>query len=275
MRLLVNILIVFAFCALMAAAGFGAAVWRAELAVLAVSNAQEVPVIWNEAESWRLPDGTMLAHGTKVAWPRMIDYGPVLAEELSVYPKGLLERLGIRQLLLACDLRDEGEQLLGGRALGRDRIILNADGSDVPHYASSNAIHHEIFHIIDRWGYARDKEWEAGSRYYAKDESRGTWNAPSTVSGFIDNYSRSCPGEDKAQVYANLIIRYRSLASLAAKDPVLARKVALMKARLAGLKLGFDDAFWARMQARPLAGAEWALEPEGERLRLEPPAAPL
>jgi|GEM_PF-5069364 hypothetical protein len=275
MRLVVSSLMVLVLSALIAAAGFGTAAWRAERAVLAVSEAQGVQVVWNEPESWRLADGTVLAHGSKVRWPRLIDYGPVFAEELSVYPKGLLERLGIRQFFLACDLRDEEEQLLGGRALGRDRIILNADGSDVPHYASSNAIHHELFHIIDRWGYFRDREWEIGSRYYTKDELRGPWNALSPVPGFIDNYSRSNPGEDKAQVYANLIIRYRSLAALAAKDPVLARKVALMKARLAGLNLGFDDAFWARMQARSLSGAEWALEPEGERLRLEPPAAPL
>jgi hypothetical protein len=275
MRLLVNSLVVLLLSALLAAAGLGAATWRAERAVLAVSRAQGVQVIWSEPESWRLADGTVLAHGSRVTWPRLIDYGPVFAEELSVYPRGLLERLGIHQCLLACDLRDEGEQMLGGRALGRDRIILNADGSDVPHYASSNAIHHELFHLIDRWGYFRDKEWEAGSRYYAKDEPRGPWNALSPVPGFIDNYSRSNPGEDKAQVYANLIIRYRSLAILAGKDPVLARKVALMKARLASLNLGFDDAFWSRMQARPLAGAEWALEAEGERLRLEPPAAPL
>lgn len=247
----------------------------ARRSVLLAGQAQGVHIAWDEAQTGKGAHGELVVAGQAVPWYRLSEYGPLFAEELALYPEGLLCQRGLKDIFLAKDLVDDKGLKIGGMGWGEHALFLSAESSQSSRRASAIAIHHEIFHTLDHWGHAHDKEWEGASKYVGVPGLLAPWDGQASAHGFIDHYSQTCPGEDKAQVYAYLMVRYRSLDLLAGSDPQLTRKVLLMKKRLAELNKGFDGAFWRKLGDRPLAGAEWAWEEEGERIALEPPKAAL
>lgn len=140
---------------------------------------------------------------------------------------------------------------------------------DVPHFQSGNlyiavadrpvrrkthAFHHELMHMID-YGLlgekfeAADPEWEAinppgftygkGGKYMRHDgEAAHAHSAPSIE--FLNRYSTSSIAEDRAEVWAALMMAYPS----AIHSEPLRAKAAILKKRVAALCPALDDAWW-------------------------------
>jgi hypothetical protein len=51
--------------------------------------------------------------------------------------------------------------------------------------------------------------------------------------------------EDKAEIYAHMILNYQSVEAKAEKDKILNSKVARMKQLLHSFSPTYDDAFWS------------------------------
>ena len=67
--------------------------------------------------------------------------------------------------------------------------------------------------------------------------------------GFLNLYSTGNLPDDKAEVYAYLMVIHSWIGERSRQDPYLRRKVAVIKARLAALDADFDDDFWNRIDA--------------------------
>lgn len=272
LRLLKQAFLILLVSAALLAAWAGFEKFATAYRLTAVAQRQGIQVVWQRGIGMKDAQGRVAVRGEAPGWIVLSSYSKLVEEEIGLYPAGAWAAQGIEHIILQDPLLDGAGHLLGGMNWRRKAILLNAMSSSRSHFAGSWAIHHEFFHKIDRWGYDRDRGW-SGGRYLEGRPVPEPWDGPSSRTGFLDNYSQSNPGEDKAQVFAALMCRSKSLARLCAQDAELRRKTELMKSRLRTLSPAFDDAFFARLDARPLAGGEWAWEAdrEGEQVRLEPP----
>src|SRR5262249_46654704 len=118
-------------------------------------------------------------------------------------------------------------------------------------------IHHEFFHVInfaDDELRAEDERWSSlnprGFRYGTGGES--AQNMPSTGwlsddrPGFLNHYSTTAIEEDKAEVFANLIVEAEYMESRANRDVIIRAKIRRMKEFMVGFCRKVDSEFWGR-----------------------------
>ena len=70
------------------------------------------------------------------------------------------------------------------------------------------------------------------------------------VIGFLEPYSTSGLEEDKAEVFANMMVAPDYVKQRAASDPVIRAKVARMKELLADFCPNMNKEFWERVEQR-------------------------
>jgi hypothetical protein len=64
--------------------------------------------------------------------------------------------------------------------------------------------------------------------------------------GLLNYYSTSAPEEDKAEVFANLVLNEDYVRRRMQSDPVLRAKVSLLKKRLAEFCPEMNGTFWSK-----------------------------
>jgi hypothetical protein len=69
--------------------------------------------------------------------------------------------------------------------------------------------------------------------------------------GFLNHYSTTGVEEDKAEIFANLIVRTSHLERVILTDPVLDAKVKRMKKMLQDFSSDVDDSFWKLAKELP------------------------
>ncbi|WP_337173048.1 hypothetical protein [Paludisphaera sp.] len=188
-------------------------------------------------------------------------FAAVLADELSIYPRALMERSRLRRIVLASDLAFNGQLRGAIPDYGNDALYYDVTrGSHSLPYRKA-AIHHEFYHIVDYRDDGevyRDDDWSAlnppGFSYgrggiNAQDDALGFFLVDDTP-GFLTSYATSGVEEDKAEVFSRMIVAPREVARRARADPVLSRKVARMKSLMKGFEPSIDDAFWERVADR-------------------------
>ena len=117
-----------------------------------------------------------------------------------------------------------------------------------------NVIHHEFYHFWDtrvNGSPTPDAEWAAlndpsvhygnGGRFN-RGPNNSIWNT--NYPGFLDDYARTAVEEDKAEVYGALLAHPSALAARMQNDPILARKVNLLKSRAQSFCSSMNSNFW-------------------------------
>lgn len=74
----------------------------------------------------------------------------------------------------------------------------------------------------------------------------GVGNLTTEITGFLTPYATSAIEEDKAELFAHLIVNTKFVVDQAAKDPVLASKIAMLKKRMEAYDPGFNSNFWPK-----------------------------
>ena len=69
--------------------------------------------------------------------------------------------------------------------------------------------------------------------------------------GFLNHYSTTGVEEDKAEIFANLIVEPEVVKKRAETDAVLQSKVAQMRELLAAFCAEMNDDFWKKAQVSP------------------------
>lgn len=176
----------------------------------------------------------------------------VLEQELSIYPPEFLRQSGLRRIVLTSGLTEDGRVIPSLPNYHRTLILdPNAGASYL-----RRLVHHELFHFIDysddhivrtdaEWNELNDKEflYGEGGRHL---RTPGAAQLRADLPGFLSLYATSAVEEDKAEVFAFLMVAPRQVDLITQGDSILRAKVALMKARLSS-QLGDD--FWQRARA--------------------------
>ena len=215
-------------------------------------------------------------HG-EVADPRDIEsYWPLFSTEWNVYPTELMAKTRMKHIILCQGLAYEDPIL----SEPQPRTALPDLGYTSPpdHQPPDNhlyidvksgrhdelyvraVIHHEFFHIID-WvqdkSFDKDDAWRAlnptgftyGMGGETEQENPLTSDRTVEVPGFLNQYSRSGLIEDKAEVFAYMVVDPQYMAERAMRDDIIRKKMHTMTTRLREFCPQLDDQFWERAGA--------------------------
>ena len=177
----------------------------------------------------------------------------LVADELALYPPGLLGRSGLRRVALCSTLRENGAPI---PSLPNYRATMLLDVDAAPDFLR-RLVHHEVFHFADLaedgvllW----DPDWERlnppGFEYGRGGRDMREPSASALTeerAGFLTRYATSALEEDKAETFALLVTQPDDVERRAAHDAVLAAKVARVREVVASLDPSADQAFWARI----------------------------
>ena len=199
------------------------------------------------------PDSTALAN-----------YLPIFPHGIFLYPAKCIQRSELKKVILCQKLRFAGQERAAVPDYTHDALYLDTSRATWSPSYMRKALHHEFFHIID-WkddGHVyEDDSWSAlnatGFKYgahgiNAQDDSSMSLLADN-LPGFLTKYSTTGVEEDKAELFANMMVDYPMVAARAKKDPILNAKFLRMKELLKSFCPSMDNAFWTKSGQRGAA----------------------
>ncbi len=182
-------------------------------------------------------------------------YTPIFLKEFDLYPVHLIRKSKLQRIVLCSGLNYSGQLRAAVPDLYRDVLYLDVARGNWSKLYLRKVLHHEFFHIID-WRddgkLYQDKMWSRlnpnGFRYRsggaaAQSDPRESVTT-STLPGFLSKYSTAGVEEDKAEVFATMMVDYAAVQKLAEKDPRLEKKVRRMKSLLNRFSRSMNAKFW-------------------------------
>ena len=217
-----------------------------------------VSVVWQQPEfPVAVTGGKITGNGSGQAGIR---YLPLLVREFSVYPVAFIKRSQLKRIVVCKDLAFEGQHRAAIPDFAGNTLYLDCQRGQHSATYQRSVIHHEFFHLVDYRDDGlvyQDESWSAlnrpnfkygkGGRAVQNDLSQSAIRKP--TAGFLTNYSMSGVEEDKAELFAHLIVNAKTVELAQASDEVLDSKVAQLKAGLRSFCEQLDAAFWQRVAA--------------------------
>lgn len=180
-------------------------------------------------------------------------YEPLFVKEWQRYPASLFKKARVRKLFIGAKLSMNGQFRAAVPAFENETMFYDAElGSHRPDYQRV-VIHHELFHMIDqRMGtMRRDPEWaELNPKDFRYGDgghlmrTNGAGELTDKLPGLLTPYGASAVEEDKAELFAHLLVNPDFVQRQAEKDPVLAKKIELLKKRLLNFDENMGASFW-------------------------------
>ncbi len=168
-------------------------------------------------------------------------YLPLFLAEWKKYPPKLFTHAHIETLVLCAGLAVDGQERGAVPAFDLHAMYYDpALGSGFPHYQRT-VIHHELFHFLDRemGRMKRDPTWAELNpprfRYGSGGKNmrtHGVGELIDTIPGFLTPYGTAAIEEDKAELFAHLVVDRDFVEKQMAVDEFLRQKVAMLRQRL-------------------------------------------
>jgi hypothetical protein len=195
--------------------------------------------------SWDVAGGPGQTFGARSAGPDELGRSyPILLEELTRYPVGLVQAIGLKRIVLCSRLAVNGKEKGGVTIVHDGTIFLKVSPAwPVSDGFFRHAIHHEIAHVIDAaLGPGREGSWARWNPVdfaYGGDEilsaleitGEDPGGRPDSA-GFLNHYSMVDAGEDRAEIFAHMMTLPDVLLLVAAGDPIVARKCLALKSEM-------------------------------------------
>lgn len=219
-----------------------------------IARKHEIQIVTNAGPIYpvKCASGNVIT-GARATDRELVAYCEKLARELAKYPEPALRRIGVERLVLASNVRMNGNKVGSVADAERDTIHFEVrDGAEIGLFFEET-VHHELFHFLDRrddGSSTADPEWEKlnppGFRYDPTITPSGRFE--DDLQGFLNTYSQTAVGEDKAEIFGQSMVRSRALAARAAKDAVIARKISRMRELVREFEPALDEGFWKRVE---------------------------
>lgn len=185
-------------------------------------------------------------------------YEPVFVKEWTLYPPTYVAKARVHRIVFGVDLALNGQARAAVPAFDGDTMYYDpALGSYNLHYQRT-VIHHEFFHMVDKrmrhldadmeWSRLNPPDFRYGDGG-AKMRTSGVGELTDTIPGFLTPYATSALEEDKAEVFAHMIVDGAYVRRRAAADPILAAKIDLLRRRLSEFDPNMGEQFWKKIPA--------------------------
>lgn len=187
-------------------------------------------------------------------------YSKLLLRELGLYPVELVEKTRLKRIVLCRELSFAGQRRTAIPDFEHDVLYLDVARTSNKRFYLDKVFHHEFYHIVDlrdngklyedeRWKALNRDDFEYGNGGKNAQHLTDTSLLTAEYPGFLNHYSTTGVEEDKAELFANLIVEPKYVEEQAAKDPVLRAKVECLKAQLQAFCAEVDPEFWKRVNA--------------------------
>lgn len=184
--------------------------------------------------------------------------GPYLAmfiNEFSVYPPELIKMARLKNVIFCEDLSWSGQSRAAIPDFKNQTLFLDVERGNFDKTYQRKTMHHEFFHIIDNNDDGElydDKRWSSlnpkGFRYGNGGDSAQRKDQTSVLTdkfpGFLNHYSTTAVEEDKAEVFANLIVDHVMVSKRAASDAIINLKISNLKKSLEESCPEMNSIFW-------------------------------
>lgn len=200
-------------------------------------------------------------------------YGKMIVREIRQYAPAVVQKTRIKQIVLVKELTFQNQKRFGVPDFKHNFLFLDIMASaDSPaslplggagEEYQRKVFHHNFFHLIDfadDGQMYKDEEWSGlnpeGFQY--KTGSNDMQNdircslPDETLQGFLNRYSTTGVEEDKAEIFANLMVSYPEVMWRAEQDDIIKKKVFLMKEFCRKFSPELSAQFWENQQWGPL-----------------------
>jgi Putative zinc-binding metallo-peptidase len=196
-----------------------------------------------------------LIEGQEATFDSLNKYQKLLTKEVSRYPISLVHRTQTVRIVLCEELVFDGQRRNAIPDFEHGVLYLDVKRGDYNTLYQRKVIHHEFFHLIDYKDdgsvYA-DKAWAAlnpatfqygtGGRN-AQDDAT-TSELTNRFPGFLNHYSTTGIEEDKAEMFANMMVAPKHVHSRALADPVIKSKQEAMQSLMQKFCPDANEEFW-------------------------------
>lgn len=222
-----------------------------------LSKRYEMAIAWSDVE---FPVRTQhgLITGESATVEQLANYVPLLTAELGLYPPELVARTKLQRIVLCRELSFAGQRRTAVPDFEHDVLYLDVARASNKAFYLNKVFHHEFFHIVDlrddgqlyadeRWARLNRDEFKYGTGGKNAQDFSDTSLLTDKYPGFLNHYSTTGVEEDKAELFANLIVEPEGVAQQAANDAVLKAKIECLKDELRSFCDEVDDDFWKRV----------------------------
>jgi hypothetical protein len=185
-------------------------------------------------------------------------YWPLLVSEWNLYPPALVEKTRLQRIILCEGLAFGNQARTAIPDYEFDDLYFDVGRGRYSELYVRKVIHHEFFHIID---YRDDGEVSTDIRWMALNPARFKYGPggksqqhdPSgsllseETPGFLTRYSTAAVEEDKAEVFAHMMVNVHAVEERAKKDGVIRAKIQQMSELLQIFCPQVDTQFWDRV----------------------------
>ncbi|MBY0456729.1 MAG: hypothetical protein K2V38_05295 [Gemmataceae bacterium] len=186
-------------------------------------------------------------------------YTSLLVTEFGLYPTDLVKRTQLKRIVLCDELAFAGQRRTAIPDYEHDTLYFDVVRGDHDKTYQRKVIHHEFFHVVDwkddglvyeddRWAALNPKDFKYGTGGKNAQDKPDTSVLTDKYPGFLNHYSTTGVEEDKAEVFANMIMEVEYLAKRMKTDKVLVAKVERMKELLAKFCPDVDEKWWAKVE---------------------------
>ena len=197
--------------------------------------------------------------GKDAAGTELESYTSLLAAEFTLYPPELVRRSHLKRVVLCSGLSFAGQRRNAIPDFEHDVLYLDVSRGAYSKSYLRKVVHHEFFHIIDyrddgsvykdeRWAALNPDNFEYGHGGRSAQDLQLTSVLTDKYPGFLNHYSTTGVQEDKAEVFAYLIVNVEYVESRAKTDRVIHAKVELMRQQLARFCPEVNDEFWDKVR---------------------------
>lgn len=182
-------------------------------------------------------------------------YLSIFAAEWSLYPLDLVKRTGLKKVVFCKNLSFEKQFRTGIPDFENNVLYFDVTRGRHDEQYVRKVIHHEFFHIIDlrddgklyedeRWSNLNPLGFKYGPGGAKLQNDPTVTTTGRDAPGFLNRYATSGVEEDKAEVFAHMIVEPKRIAERTNKDKYVQAKVERMKELLAEFSPCVDKNFW-------------------------------
>ncbi len=196
-----------------------------------------------------------LIEGKKATSRSLENYQRVLTTELNRYPTSLVRSSKIVRIVLCEELVFDGQRRNAIPDFEHDVLYLDVKRGDYNRQYQRKVIHHEFFHLIDykddgnvysdsAWAALNPSSFQYGTGGRNAQDDASTSVLTDRFPGFLNHYSTTGIEEDKAEMFANLMVVPKHVETRASADPVIKSKRDAMKSLLQKFCPEVNEEFW-------------------------------
>lgn len=201
-----------------------------------------------------------LIEGKAATEQQLLAYQSLFVQEFSLYPPRLIRLVKLKRVVLCDELSFAGQRRNAVPDFGHDTLYLDIVRGVENSLYMRKVLHHDVYHMIDYRDDGRlynDDRWlllNPPQFQYSRGGGKSVQDSAETsvltdkYPGFLNHYSTMGVEEDKAEIFAHMMVEGSYVTRRAARDDVLAAKVERMKELLEKFCPEMNSEFWKKVE---------------------------